>query len=276
MLNAKTLLTALAASTATLLALAPSASTTLPGGQAEDKLGFQDTPKIPGTEWHVHDGLRPQPPVVKPGAAPGATPVAAPSDATILFDGSDLAAWKGGPWALEDGAMTVNGTGQIETKETFGDCQLHLEWRAPAPAPGQNLKGQGRHNSGVFFFGRYEVQVLDCFENQTYPDGMTGAVYGQEPPMVNACAPAGEWQAYDILFTAPRFKEDGSLETPAQVTVLHNGVALHHARTLLGATVYRNVASYTEHGEKGPIALQDHGNPVSFRNIWVRELKRAL
>ncbi|QDV06599.1 hypothetical protein Poly30_21090 [Planctomycetes bacterium Poly30] len=261
MLDHKILLTALLASSATLLAVT---------GQ-EDKLGFQDTPTLPGTEWHVHDGLRPQPPVVTPGASAGE----APSDATILFDGSSLDAWEGGPWELKDGVMTVNGTGQIQTKDSFGDCQLHVEWRSPLPKEGENLRGQGRHNSGVFLFGRYEIQVLDCFENRTYPDGMTGAVYGQEPPMANACLPAGEWQSYDILFQAPRFSEDGALESPAQVTVLLNGVALHHARTLLGATVYRNVASYAEHGEKGPIALQDHGNPVSFRNIWVRDLKRA-
>ncbi|MFT5732292.1 MAG: hypothetical protein ACJA2W_001016 [Planctomycetota bacterium] len=261
MLDHKILLTALFASSATLLAVALD----------DDKLGFQDTPIIPGTSWHVHDGLRPQPPVVVPGQTSGA----APSDATVLFDGTSLDAWTGGPWTLEDGAMTVNGKGQVQSKEEFGDCQLHVEWRSPVQKEGQNQRGQGRNNSGVFFFGRYEVQVLDCFGNQTYPDGMTGALYGQEPPMANACLAAGEWQSYDILFRAPRFSEGGDVSEPAVVTVLHNGVALHHARTLLGATVYRNVAGYSEHGEKGPIALQDHGNPVSFRNIWVRELKRA-
>ncbi len=262
MLDPKTLLIALTASSATLIAV----------NLDEDKLGFQDSPILPGTQWHVHDGLRPQPPVVTPGAHAGA----APSDATVLFDGSSLDAFEGGPWALEDGVMTVNGSGQIKTKESFGDCQLHVEWRSPMQKEGQNLRGQGRHNSGVFFFGRYEIQVLDCFENQTYPDGMTGAVYGQEPPMANACLPAGEWQTYDLMFRAPRFNEAGELESPAVVTVIHNGVVLHHAREMIGATVYKRVADYSQsHGEKGPIALQDHGNPVSFRNIWVRPLKRA-
>ncbi|MEM8714026.1 MAG: DUF1080 domain-containing protein, partial [Planctomycetota bacterium] len=168
-----------------LVALTAAAVAILDPAFEDDKLGYQNTPLIPGTQWHVHDGLRPQPPVVSPGKLPGA----APSDATVLFDGTSTDAFEGGPWALADGTMTVNGTGGIQTKESFGDCQLHLEWRAPVQKEGQNLRGQGRHNSGVFFFGRYEVQVLDCFENRTYPDGMTAALYGQEPPMANACRP---------------------------------------------------------------------------------------
>lgn len=266
MFDPKTLLIATLASSATLLAV------NFGSPPSEDKLGYQDTPLIPNTEWHVHDGLRPQPAVVTPGESVGL----APSDATILFDGSNLDAFQGGPWALEDGVMTVNGTGDLQTKESFGDCQLHLEWRPPVQEEGQNLRGQGRHNSGVFFIGRYEVQILDCFGNQTYPDGMTASLYGQEPPMVNACRPAGEWQTYDIMFQGPRFDGEGALISPAVVTVLHNGVTVQHARPLLGPTKHKRVADYaTPHGEMGPIKLQDHGNPVSFRNMWVRPLKRA-
>jgi len=233
----------------------------------DDKLGYQDTPLVPGTKWHVHDGLRPQPPVVTPGSALGA----APSDATVLFDGASTDAWDGGPWAIEGGAMVVNGKGAIRTKQHFGDCQLHLEWRAPA-AEGD---GQGRGNSGVFFFDRYEIQILDCYENRTYPDGMTAALYGQQPPMVNACRAPGEWQAYDIAFRAPRFDEAGKVVSPALVTVFHNGVLVHHAEAMLGATRHRDVAQYSKHEAKGPIGLQDHGNPMAFRNIWVREVQRA-
>lgn len=240
-------------------------------GLQEDKLGYQDTPILAGTQWHVHDGLRPQPAVVDPGPSD----VSPPSDATVLFDGTSLDAFEGGPWALEDGVMTVNGSGSITTKESFGACQLHLEWRAPAYED-EGPTGQGRGNSGVFFFGRYEVQILDCFGNQTYPDGMTGSLYGQEPPMVNACRPAGDWQTYDIMFQGPRFDGDGGLVSPAVVTVLHNGVTVQHARPLLGPTRHKKVADYsTPHDETGPIKLQDHGNPVSFRNIWIRPLKRA-
>ncbi|MEL6713522.1 MAG: DUF1080 domain-containing protein [Planctomycetota bacterium] len=238
-------------------------------GLQEDELGYQDTPLLPQSRWHVHDGLRPQPPVVTPGA----TDAAPPSDATVLFDGSSLDAFDGGPWALEDGIMTVNGSGGIQTKESFGACQLHLEWRAPI-YDGAGPTGQGRGNSGVFFFGRYEVQILDCFENRTYPDGMTAALYGQQPPMANACRPAGAWQSYDIMFQPPVFA-NGRAVRGAFVTVLHNGVCVHHAQLSLGATQHRKVASYAPHAETGPISIQDHGNPISFRNIWVRPLSPA-
>ena len=239
----------------------------------EDKLGYQESPLIPGTEWPVHDGLRPQPRVVTPGAA--GVSQSAPSDAIVLFDGTSADAWEGGPWEIADGAMTVNGKGGIKTRESFGDCQLHLEWRAPELGDGPHAKGQGRGNSGVFFMEKYEVQVLDCFENRTYPDGMTSALYGQEPPMVNACRRPGEWQSYDICFRAPRFDADGSLVSPAVATVFLNGVCVHHAQPLIGATRHRQVAEYAAHGPTGRISLQDHGNPVSFRNVWVRPLERA-
>lgn len=259
----------------TLTALFASAATLALVHVQEDKLGYQDSPILPGTRWHVHDGLRPQPRIVTPGA--GAVAQTPPSDATILLDGTSLDAWTGGPWALEDGVMTVNGKGGIQTKASFGDIQLHLEWRPPVQEEGQNARGQGRHNSGVFFLGgKYEVQILDCYGNETYPDGMTAALYGQEPPMVNACRPAGEWQMYDILFRAPRFAEDGNLESPAMATVFVNGVCVHHARPFIGETRHRKVATYGEpHGPTGPIGLQDHGNPVGFRNIWTRPLERA-
>ncbi|MEM9799429.1 MAG: DUF1080 domain-containing protein [Planctomycetota bacterium] len=251
-------------------ALCASAATLLAVAVQEDELGYQDTPVLPGSKWHVHDGLRPQPRVVSPGEG-----TAPPSDAIVLFDGSGTDAWTGGPWTVADGAMTVNGTGGIQTKESFGDCQLHLEWRAPTYEGDEDPRSQGRGNSGVFFFGRYEVQILDCFENETYPDGMTAALYGQEPPMVNACRPAGEWQTYDICFKAPRFGSDGKLQFPAVVTMFHNGVCVHHARAMIGATRHRDVATYGTHEARGPISIQDHSNPVSFRNIWVRPLERA-
>lgn len=238
-------------------------------GVQKDELGYQDTPLIPGTKWHIHDGLRPQPPVVTPGDTSGS----APSDATVLFDGTNLDAFEGGPWALKDGVMTVNGSGKIKTKESFGNCQLHLEWRAPSYEE-TGPKTQARGNSGVFFFDRYEIQILDCYDNPTYPDGMTAALYGQYPPMSNACKAPGEWQSYDIMFTAPLFA-NGRAVRGAFVTVLHNGVCVHHAQLSLGSTQHKKIASYETHRSTGPISIQDHGSPVSFRNIWVRKLEPA-
>jgi hypothetical protein len=227
---------------------------------------------IVAQEWH--DSLtslwEPEPPVVTPGI--GTNP---PSDAIILFDGKDMDQWEkpdGEPagWKLVDGAMTVvKGTGFIQTKQSFGDMQLHLEWRAPAEIEGE---GQGRGNSGVYIQGRYEIQILDCYENKTYVNGQTGAVYKQHIPLANACRPPGEWQTYDIIFIAPRFKEDGSLFSPATVTVLHNGVLLQNHAVIQGRTENVGLPAYRTHPLKQPISLQDHGNPVSFRNIWVREL----
>src|SRR5215467_16273757 len=180
-------------------------------------------------QWPQHSMDRPRPPVVKPGAFEQAPP---PADAIVLFDGKSLAKWRSsdsthGPakWKIVDGAMEVApGTGGIETRGGFGDCQLHVEWRAPTPAKGE---GQERGNSGVFLMGTYEVQVLDSYNNITYADGQAAAVYGQYPPLVNASRPPGQWQTYDIVFTAPRFRADGSLESPAFFTVLHNGVLVH-------------------------------------------------
>jgi hypothetical protein len=163
----------------------------------------------------------------------------------------------------------VKETGSIQTKQSFGDMQLHLEWRAPAEI---DTVGQGRGNSGVYIQGRYEVQILDCYENTTYVNGQTGAVYKQHIPLANACRPPGEWQTYDIIFVAPRFKEDSSLFSPATVTVLHNGVLLQNHAVILGTTENVGLPAYKAHPLKQPLLLQDHGNPVNFRNIWVREL----
>ena len=235
-----------------------------PGSQEQPGFGYDDTPVLPDSGWHVHDGLRPQPRVVTPGDAPGA----APSDALVLFDGTDAAAWDGGPWSVVDGALQVNGKGDIRTKRAFGDCQLHIEWATPADASSES---QGRGNSGVFLMDRYEVQVLDNFGNQTYPDGQAGALYGQSPPLVNACREPGAWQVYDILFEAPRFDGD-QLLSPARVTVIHNGVVLHHAKAYDGPSAHKRLASYAEAHGDAPIRLQDHGNPVRYRNIWIRPL----
>ena len=232
--------------------------------------GYRDTPRLPDG-WRVHDADRPRPPVVSPGPMLAAAP--APTDAIVLFDGTNLDAFRGNggaaKWALQDGAMCVNGTGDIQTQAEFGDCQLHVEWAAPMPPKGES---QGRGNSGVFFFGRYEIQVLDSYENPTYADGQAGALYGQKPPLVNACRKPGEWQSYDILFRAPRFAGDGSVSQPARVTVIHNGIVVQLDEVMLGQTAHRDVAKYEAHGPKGPIRLQDHGDPVRFRNLWVRPL----
>jgi hypothetical protein len=212
----------------------------------------------------------PVPSVVTPGT--GTSP---PSDAVVLFDGTDMDQWmktSGEPagWKLEDGAMTVvKETGSIQTKQAFGDIQLHLEWKAPTVIEGE---GQDRGNSGVYLQGRYEIQILDCYENTTYVNGQTASVYKQYIPLVNACRPPGEWQTYDIIFMAPRFNDNGSLFAPATVTVLHNGVLVQNHVQIQGNTEHIGLPAYKAHPLKQPLLLQDHGNPVSFRNIWVREL----
>jgi hypothetical protein len=213
----------------------------------------------------------PEPKVITPGKSSAD----APSDAIILFDGQSADAWAGKDngavkWKVENGALTVvGGTGEIHTKQAFGDCQLHIEWRTPAEVKGD---GQGRGNSGIFFMGRYELQVLDSYKNRTYSNGQAGSIYKQLPPLVNASRGPGEWQTYDIIFTAPRFYEDGSIKSRAQITVLHNGVLVQNNSTLWGSTQYIGIATYEKHGDKEPLVLQDHGNPTSFRNIWIRPL----
>jgi len=205
---------------------------------------------------------------------PGQTPGAAPSDAVILFDGKDLSNWSsltGGDakWDVKDGAITVvKGGGDIKTKQTFGDIQLHIEWRTPAEVVGE---GQGRGNSGIFLQERYELQVLDSYESATYSNGQAGSMYKQAIPLVNACLKPGEWQTYDVIYTAPRFSDNGRVIVPAYITVIHNGVLAQNHTQLIGPTEYRGFPVYQPHG-KASIKLQDHGNPVSYRNIWVREL----
>ncbi|OYP29986.1 DUF1080 domain-containing protein [Rhodopirellula sp. MGV] len=205
-----------------------------------------------------------QPPVVEPGP----TAASPPSDAVVLFGGEDLSAWNGAEnWTVEDGAM-VAGKGTLVTKEKFGDCQVHIEWSAPNPPKG---RGQGRGNSGLFFNDRYEIQILDSYQNDTYYDGQAGAIYKQTPPMANAMRAPGEWNTYDVIWTAPRFEDDGSLKSPAYITAIHNGVVLLNHFELKGDTPYNRPPEYNKHPVKGSIRLQDHNNPVRFRNIWVRE-----
>ncbi|RMF43477.1 MAG: DUF1080 domain-containing protein [Planctomycetota bacterium] len=206
-----------------------------------------------------------RPPIVTPGA----TDDAPPSDAIVLFDGKDLSRWHNGEnWTVEDGVMIV-GKGKIVSKDKFGDCQVHIEWSAPTPPQG---RGQGRGNSGLFMMDRYEIQILDSYDNETYFDGQAGAIYKQTPPMVNAMRKPGEWNTYDIIWTAPRFHPDGTLKSPATITALHNGVVILNHFVLQGDTPFDRPPRYQPHPEVGPISLQDHGNPVRFRNIWVRPL----
>lgn len=223
---------------------------------------------LPGIEW-------PEPAVVTPGE-PTNRP---PSDAIVLFDGTDLSAWTDGAgWRVDDGDLIV-GHEDIRTRQAFGDCQVHLEWMIPSSMPG---RGQGRGNSGIYFaphynrqydvWNKYEIQILDSYRNKTYFDGQAGAVYKQSPPMVNAMRPNDQWNTYDILWTRPRFNDDGTLKSPAYVTLIHNGVLLHNHFELIGATCWLAPAAYAKHADKLPIGLQNHGNPVRFRNIWVREL----
>ncbi len=214
-----------------------------------------------------------EPPVVTPGAAPGAPP----SDAIVLFDGKDLSKWASqkdpaaaAPWTVADGAMTVKpGTGGIQTKDGFGSVQLHIEWATPDAVKGES---QGRGNSGVFLMNTYEVQVLDSFQNPTYFHGQAGSVYKQHKPLVNASRKPGEWQAYDIVFHAPEFDEDGKLLKRATFTVFHNGVLVQDHVVVMGVTAHDRPPFYEKHAVKMPLSLQDHGDLVRFRNIWVRPL----
>lgn len=212
----------------------------------------------------------PEPMVVAPGRGD-----APPADAIVLFGGPDLSMWQhenGGDaqWVVGDGWFEVKpGSGDIRTRESFGDCQLHVEWSAPARVEGE---GQSRGNSGIFLQQRYEVQVLDSWKNRTYSNGQAASIYKQAMPLVNASRPPGEWQTYDIIYRAPKFSEDGALESPATMTVLHNGVLVQDHVAVRGTTVYTGEPSYTPHAARAPLRLQDHDNPVRFRNIWIRPL----
>jgi hypothetical protein len=241
-------------------------------------LGFDDTPILPGLPYHVHDYNRPHPPVVTPSAVPGG----APSDAVVLFDGKDLSRWTGhrssitkaggddAEWKVENGYFeVVPKTGDVATKDKFGDIQLHIEWASPEVITGNS---QARGNSGVLLMGRYEVQVLDTDNNPTYADGQAGAIYGQWPPLANAVRKRGQWNSYDIVFEAPRF--DGEkLVKPAYITVFLNGVLLHNRKESMGPMVYRQVAHYVPQPAEDSLVLQNHGDKVRYRNVWVRRLK---
>jgi Domain of Unknown Function (DUF1080) len=213
---------------------------------------------------------------VPPLVTPGRSAADAPSDAIVLFNGKDLSEWTGVrkpdvAWTIEDGAMVVKpGSGNIRTKKGFGDCQIHIEFRTPAKVESQ---GQGRGNSGIFIMGKYELQVLDNYNNTTYVNGQAASIYKQLPPLVNACKGPGEWQTYDIIFTAPRFYEDGRLQSQARITVIHNGVLVQNNMSIWGSTEYIGSPVYKKHSDKEPIELQDHGNHTAFRNIWIRELR---
>jgi hypothetical protein len=233
--------------------------------------GYADGPVLPDGKWRVHDIARPKPRVVSPGDAPGA----APSDAIVLFDGKDLSQWTGprgaAPgWNVENGYFIArSGSGTLITKEKFGDVQLHVEWAAPEVVNGDS---QWRGNSGIIFMGRYEIQVLDSFNNPTYADGQAGAIYGQYPPLVNASRKPGEWQAYDMVFEAPRW-EGPVLVKPARVTIFHNGVLLHNAKEFIGQMAHKVIKQYEPHDPEASLSIQDHDTPVRYRNIWIRRLK---
>jgi len=235
--------------------------------------GYDDTPMQPDGKWRIHDSRRPAPPVVTPRSFVDTPP---PSDAVVLLGAADdLSAWQmddGKPvsWPVSGGVLQ-SAKGMLRTRAEFTDIQLHLEFATPSAVKGD---GQGRGNSGVFLAGVFEIQVLDSFENPTYADGQAAAMYGQHPPLVNASRAPGEWQSYDIVFTAPRFGADGTLSAPAIVTVFHNGVLVHNARPFWGPTEHKKINPYVPSTARGPLRLQDHGNPVRFRNIWLRELRK--
>lgn len=237
---------------------------------AQDKTK-EEAKKREDEEAKLTEVWRPEPKVVTPGK----TSSDAPSDAVVLFDGSNFSQWetesgKGDiQWKLDGGAMTV-AKGGIKTKKSFGDCQLHIEWRTPSVVKGS---GQGRGNSGIFFMGIYELQVLDSYNNRTYSNGQAGSIYKQHIPLVNPTRPPGEWQTYDVIFTAPRFNQaDSTVQSPARVTVFLNGVLVQNNVALFGGTRYHGIAFYEVHAGKLPISLQDHGDAVSYKNIWIREL----
>lgn len=247
---------------ALLMALIPAGTKPIAAGAAED--------------WKIHDRNRPMAPVITPGEASTEDQAGRPpSDAVALFDGKDLAQWQGldgGPakWKVGRGYFEVVAkTGNIRTRQAFGDCQLHIEWAAPSPPHGED---QDRGNSGVFLHSLYEIQVLDSYQSKTYADGQAAAVYGQYPPLVNACRPPGRWQTYDIVFHGPRFAADGKLTRSATVTVIQNGVLVQDHTTIMGPTQHYKRPPYHVTPEKLPLMLQDHDHPVRYRNIWVREL----
>lgn len=245
----------------------------------DTSLGYDDTPFLPGNQWRVHDVARPQPVVVTPGTESSPErPGRPPSDAIVLFDGTDLSKWttyvKGQPtepkWKVENGYFEiVESAGGMQTREKFGSMQLHIEWASPATVSGNS---QSRGNSGVLLMNRYEIQVLDSFDNRTYADGGAASIYGQYPPLVNASRKPGEWQTYDIFFEAPK-SEDGKVVKPAFVTVVHNGVLVQYHREILGNTEHAKLAKYNRVGAEEALGIQNHHKPVRYRNIWVRRIE---
>jgi hypothetical protein len=232
-------------------------------------IGYKDTPILPWCGYHVHDPDRPAPKKVTP-APPDTTGKtgAAPTDAIILFDGTDIRQWKSSDWKIENREL-IAVSGNLSTKQSFSDCQLHIEWMAPNPPQGGIWD---RGNNGVMLMGLFEIQVYDSYTEKLYPDGQAASVYGQTPPIVNACRKPGQWQSFDIVFFAPVFKS-GKLEKPAYVTVLHNGVLVHHNQKIYGPTGHRILPRYPKTmAEKLPLSLSAHNNPVRFRNIWIRPL----
>ena len=225
-------------------------------------VGYKDTPVLPWCGYHVHDPDRPVPPQVQTG------PHGVPSDAVVLFAGDNLSQWRKSTWKIEDGEL-VAVSGNLTTKESFGDVQLHLEWQAPNPPIGTDWD---HGNNGVLLMSLFEIQIFDTYSTPLYPDGQAASVYGQTPPMVNACRRPGQWQTYDIIFFAPVFK-NGKIENPARVTMLHNGVLVHHNQPIYGPTGHRIEPRYDQPiASKRPLSLSAHNNPVHFRNIWLRRL----
>jgi hypothetical protein len=261
------------------MAVAIAAAQEDPKCQRTSGLGYSDTPVLPGQKWRVHDIERPRPRIVTPGSeSTEQQPGRAPSDAIVLFDGKDLSKWNGQRkgaaaepgWKVENGYMEAGGkTGSLLSKEKFGDAQFHIEWMAPPKICGS---GQWRGNSGIVIMDRYEIQVLDSYDNPTYADGQAASIYAQRPPLVNASRKPGEWQTYDIVFEAPRFEGD-KLVKPAYVTVFHNGVVVHNRQEITGRMSHRKVGTYAPHDPEEPLCLQNHDNAVRYRNVWVRRLK---
>jgi hypothetical protein len=227
--------------------------------------GYKDTPVLPWCGFHVHDPDRPAPQRIDPGPAQG--PAAVPSDAVVLFGGGDTSAWQSNAWQVVNGMLEA-GEGNLATKESFGDIQLHIEWLAPADFDGP---WYNRGNNGVLLMGLYEIQIFDSYSEKLYPDGQAAAIYGQTPPLVNVTRPPGQWQTFDIIFTAPKWEGD-RLVSPARLTMFHNGVLVHLNEEIRGETNHRVLPNYTRPVRRGPLVLGGHDCPVRFRNLWVRPL----
>ena len=230
-------------------------------------LGYVDTPIIPGSEFRVHQQDRPQPPRVVPPGTDESMVCAPPSDAIALFNGASLERFEETSWEVEDGIL-IAGDGDLYTKDGYGDCLLHVEWRIPNPPEGEPVN---MGNSGIFFMGLYELQIYDSYSSKIYADGSAAALYGQTPALVNACRKPGEWQRFDVVFTAPVFEKE-KLVKPGWITVLHNGVLVHNYTQILGPTVHRAFEPYKPHAAALPLMIQGHGSPVAFRDIWIRRL----